>query len=61
MYPVTFAEGSITIQSRFNFHRDLFNKPANRQMIEVVATKVYGRTMNVTAVTDESAAEAAQG
>jgi DNA polymerase-3 subunit gamma/tau len=57
MYTADFADDKITIQSRFNFHRDLFNKAANRQAIEAVVEKVYSRPIPVIAVTDEHAAK----
>ena len=57
MYTADFANDKITIQSRFNFHRDLFNKAANRQIIEAVVEKVYSRPIPVVAVTDEHAAK----
>ncbi len=57
MYTAEFADDKITIQSRFNFHRDLFNKAANRQIIEAVVEKVYSRPIPVIAVTDENAAK----
>lgn len=53
MYPTDFAADEITIKPRFNFHRDLFLKPANRTIIEVAATKVYGRTIKISARTEE--------
>ncbi|HSX02609.1 MAG TPA: DNA polymerase III subunit gamma/tau [Candidatus Saccharimonadia bacterium] len=59
MYPVDFSDDTITIKSRFNFHRDLFMKAPNRRAIEEAAAKVYGRTLAVTAVTDESAGSSA--
>ncbi len=55
MYPVEFEASGITIKPRFNFHRDLFLKPANRSAVEVAATKVYGRTTKFFARTEESA------
>ena len=54
MYPVDFADQEVTIKPRFNFHRDLFLKPANRNMIEAAASKVYGRTVKVSAQTEET-------
>jgi DNA polymerase III subunit gamma/tau len=58
MYPIDTTNGTIVIKSRFNFHRDLFMKPQNRQAIEAVTQKVFGRIIPVTAVTDESFAKA---
>jgi DNA polymerase-3 subunit gamma/tau len=55
MYPVDFADDEITIKPRFNFHRDLFLKPANRSAIEAAATKVYGRPIKIMARTEEVA------
>jgi DNA polymerase-3 subunit gamma/tau len=52
---VDYSEDTITIKSRFNFHRDLFLKSQNRSVMEEVAQKVYGRKVTVTSVTDESA------
>jgi DNA polymerase-3 subunit gamma/tau len=57
MYPLEFGDGAFTIKCRFNFHRDLFNRPANRQLIEDAIAKVYGQTINITAITDESVAK----
>lgn len=54
MYPTDIAGDEITIKPRFNFHRDLFLKPANRTLIEAAATKVYGRPVKVFAKTDEA-------
>ena len=54
MYPVDFAGDEITIKPRFNFHRDLFLKPANRTTIENASAKVYGRQMRVMARTEET-------
>jgi DNA polymerase-3 subunit gamma/tau len=54
MYPAEFTDDEVTIKARFNFHRDLFLKPANRSLIEAAASKVYGRTIKVQARTDES-------
>ncbi len=54
MYPVDFSDGEVTIKPRFNFHRDLFLKPANRTIIEAAAAKVYGRPVKVSARTDEA-------
>jgi hypothetical protein len=53
MYPVDFTDAEVTIKPRFNFHRDLFLKPANRTLIEAAAAKVYGRPVKVSARTDE--------
>ncbi len=53
MYPFDFASDEITIKPRFNFHRDLFLKPTNRATIETAASKVYGRTMKISARTEE--------
>ena len=55
MYPTDFSGDTVTVRARFNFHRDLFNKPQNRQAIEAAADKVFGRPITFTAVTDESA------
>ncbi len=55
MYPTDFSGDTVTVRARFNFHRDLFNKPQNRQAIEAAAAKVFGRPITVTAVTDDSA------
>jgi DNA polymerase-3 subunit gamma/tau len=52
MYPITVAADIITIKPRFNFHRDLFLKPVNRSLIEAAATKVYGHTIKIEAVTE---------
>jgi len=54
MYPVDFAEGEVIIKPRFNFHRDLFLKSANRVTIEAAAAKIYGRSIKVSARTEES-------
>jgi DNA polymerase-3 subunit gamma/tau len=54
MYPVDFGEDEVTIKPRFNFHRELFDKPTHRATIEAAAAKVYGRTIKVTARTEES-------
>jgi DNA polymerase-3 subunit gamma/tau len=54
MYPVDFDGDEITIKPRFNFHRDLFLKPANRTTIENASAKVYGRQMRVMARTEET-------
>jgi len=53
MYPVEFATGEIIVKPRFNFHRDLFLKPANRTAIEVAAAKVYGRAVKLSARTED--------
>jgi DNA polymerase-3 subunit gamma/tau len=53
MYPVDFGDEEVTIKPRFNFHRDLFLKPANRTLIETAAAKVYGRPVKIQARTDE--------
>ena len=53
MYPVEFAAGEITVKPRFNFHRDLFLKAANRTAIEVAAAKVYGRAVKLSARTED--------
>jgi hypothetical protein len=55
MYPTDFTDDTVTVRARFNFHRDLFNKPQNRQAIEAAAAKVFGRPITVTAITDDSA------
>jgi DNA polymerase-3 subunit gamma/tau len=55
MYPVDFGAEEITIKPRFNFHRDLFLKSANRLTIESAATKVYGRPVRITARTEDTA------
>ena len=60
MYPVDFGDGEVTIKPRFNFHRELFDKPAHRATIEAAAAKVYGRPVRVKARTEESATPAAQ-
>ncbi len=52
MYQLDFGPDTVTIKSRFNFHRDLFMKAANRRVIEEAVQKVYGRAITVTAVTD---------
>jgi DNA polymerase-3 subunit gamma/tau len=54
MYPVDFGDGEVTIKPKFNFHRDLLLKPANRTMIEAASTKVYGRPVRVLAVTEDT-------
>jgi len=56
MYPVEFGGEDITIKPRFNFHRDLFLKPANLRLIEAAAAKVYGSPVKFFARTDEAAA-----
>lgn len=53
MYPVDFEADEITVKPRFNFHRDLFMKAANRTTIEAAVAKVYGRAIKVTARTEE--------
>jgi DNA polymerase-3 subunit gamma/tau len=55
VYPTDFSGDTVTVRARFNFHRDLFNRPQNRQVIEAAAAKVFGRPITVTAITDESA------
>ena len=55
MYPADFSQDEVIIKPRFNFHRDLFLKPANLRLIEAAAAKVYGRPVKVTARTDERA------
>lgn len=55
MYPADFTAEEIIIKPRFNFHRDLFMKPANRATIETAAAKVYGSNIKISARTDESA------
>lgn len=52
MYAVSTSADTITIKPRFNFHRDLFLKPTNRNLIEAAAAKVYGQTVKIDAVTD---------
>ena len=54
MYPVDFTSNEITVKPRFNFHRDLFLKAANRITIELAVAKVYGRQIKVSARTEES-------
>ena len=54
MYPVEFEGDTITIKPRFNFHRDLFLKPANRTTIETAAHKVYGRSIKIVARTEDA-------
>ncbi|HEY6736321.1 MAG TPA: DNA polymerase III subunit gamma/tau [Candidatus Saccharimonadia bacterium] len=55
MYPADFGADEIIIKPRFNFHRDLFMKAANRALIETAASKVYGRTVRVSAkIADDS-------
>lgn len=54
MYPIDFSSEEVTIKPRFNFHRDLFLKPANRTLIEAAAAKVYGRPVKVSARTEET-------
>jgi len=54
MYPVDFGPDEITIKPRFNFHRDLFMKSANRTTIEAAVTKVYGRSIKISARTEEA-------
>ncbi len=49
-----FAVDEITIKPRFNFHRDLFLKPTNRTAIETASAKVYGRTIKLSARTEET-------
>lgn len=56
MYPVEFAADEITIKPRFNFHRDLFLKPANLRLIEAASAKVYGSPVKFFARTDETTA-----
>jgi hypothetical protein len=58
MYPVDFGDGEIIVRPKFNFHRDLLLKPANRTMIEATAAKVYGRPVKLSARTDEAAPKA---
>ena len=52
MYPITATSDTITIKPRFNFHRDLFIKPVNRNLIEAAAAKVYGQTVKIEATTE---------
>lgn len=54
---VDFGNGEVTIKPRFNFHRDLFLKPANRSIIEAALAKVYSQPVKLHARTDESAAK----
>jgi DNA polymerase-3 subunit gamma/tau len=54
MYPADFGADEITIKPRFNFHRDLFLKPANRATIETAAAKVYGRAVKISARTEDN-------
>jgi DNA polymerase-3 subunit gamma/tau len=54
MYPVEFAASEITIKPRFNFHRDLFLRPANRTAVEVASAKVYGSVIKFSARTEEA-------
>jgi DNA polymerase-3 subunit gamma/tau len=58
MYPVEFGADEITIKPRFNFHRDIFSKPANRTLIEQAAAKVYGGNVRIHARTDDPPASA---
>lgn len=53
MYPVDFSDSEIIIKPRFNFHRDLFIKPANRSTIESAAARVYGQPVKISARTEE--------
>lgn len=57
MYPAEFAADEITVRARFNFHRDLFLKPANRTLIEAAAAKVYGQPVKIMARTDDTVAK----
>jgi len=54
MYPVEFTASEITIKPRFNFHRDLFLKPANRTAVEAASAKVYGGPIKFSARTEEA-------
>lgn len=58
MYGADFLENEVTIKPRFNFHRDLFLKPANRTLIEAAATKVYGKPVKISARVDEEGQKA---
>ncbi len=58
MYPVDFSEDSVTIRTKFNFHRDLFLKPVNRAAVETALQRVYGRHVGFHAVTDAAQAKA---
>jgi DNA polymerase-3 subunit gamma/tau len=53
MYDAEFLDQEIIIKPRFNFHRDLFLKPANRSLVEAAAAKVYTRPIKVSARIDE--------
>jgi len=55
MYPVEFSPDEVTVKPRFNFHRDLFLKPANRTTIESAMAKVYGRSLRLASRTTENA------
>ncbi len=54
MYPLDFSDAEITIKPRFNFHRDLFLKTANRTAVETAIAKVYGRRLKFSARTEET-------
>jgi DNA polymerase III subunit gamma/tau len=60
MYPAEFGDDQITVRARFNFHRDLFLKPANRTLIEAAAAKVYGQQVRIMALTDDTVAKLAK-
>lgn len=51
MYDTDYTTDEVIVKARFNFHRDLFLKPANRSIIEAAAAKVYGRPIKVSART----------
>jgi DNA polymerase-3 subunit gamma/tau len=61
MYPIDFEGDEITIKPRFNFHRDLFLKPANRTIIESSATKVFGRPIKISARTEDGGKKPRRG
>lgn len=57
MYPVEFSADEVVIKPRFNFHRDIILKPANRSLIEAAASKVFGHNIKVGSQTEESASK----
>jgi DNA polymerase-3 subunit gamma/tau len=54
---IEFKDDNLLVWTKFGFHRNLLMEPANRQTIEKVLEKVYGRPVSITAhidATDES-------
>jgi DNA polymerase-3 subunit gamma/tau len=52
---IEFKDDNLLIWCKFGFHRNLLMEPGNRQMIEKVLEKVYGKPISMTAHIDDTA------